>query len=325
MNDPTLTRRRLLTGAAVSTALVALDTVRRPTPAFAHHLASTGSVRGGVNTHLSFFNTPYGNADLVANKLLWLECKIARDSWAPPGQGSDWYKRWNAAVLKCRDVAGVKWIWHLPGGYDPAQLDYYLDGLENGVAANVVAGIEPPNEPDANGYSDAQIIEGQQRLFEAVNARSALAKYAVFGPATYKSTARRIGSLGPYMDIGGWHIYFTKRPIDTWAYNDSYDAAMTLSGGKKLLPTETNFIIGDGYTNLANAAGEEEQRKGFEEIMLAHHQAGLYRAICYELLNGSDPKFKSTHRENNFGCFRADGSIKPLAYALREACRRDNV
>ncbi len=317
-----MNRRQLLIGGAVSSALVAIDTVVRPIPAFAHHLADPGTVKGGVNTHLSFFSTPYGDATLVANALKALETKFARDTWAPPGQGSDWYKRWNEAVIKCRDVANVKWVWTLGLGYDPNHLNYYLDNLEKGVAANIVAAIEPPNEPDINGYSDSQIKEGQQRLFEAVQARSVLRDLPVFGPALSKSAARRIGSLGPYMDLGGWHIYFVERPIDTWGFQDSYDAAMTLSGGKPLLPTESNFIIGDGYVNGANAAGEEEQRKGFEEIMLGFHQLGIKRAFCYELLNGSRPQEVSTHRENNFGCFRTDASTKPLAYAVREANRR---
>ncbi len=317
-----MNRRQLLVGGAVSSVLAAIDTVTRPTPAFAHHLADPGTVRGGVNTHLGFFNTPYGDSTLVANKLKAVEARFARDAWAPPGQGTDWYKRWNEAVIKCRDVAGVKWVWVLPGGYDPAQLDYYLDNLERGVAANIVAGIEPPNEPEANGYSDAEIIEGQHRLYEAVQARSVLRDLPVWGPALNKDASRRIGDLSAYMDIGGGHLYFTKRPIDAAGFSDWLDANKTLNGSKPLIPTETNFIIGDGYPNLANAAGEEEQRKGFEEIMLGWHQAGVKRAFCYELLNGSDPKWPSTHRENNFGCFRTDGSTKPLAFAVREACRR---
>ena len=311
-----MNRRQFIIGSGAAGGALLL-----PRPAAAH-VATPHLPHGGVNTHLSFWNTPYSDAARMADKLLALETKLCRDSWAPPGQSSAWYDRWNQAVLRCRDVAGVKWVWYLPGGYTASQLNYYLDGMESAKAANVLAGIEPPNEPDLNGLSDAQIIEGQQMLYEAVKARPALRSYLVWGPATYKSTARRIGSLGAYMDVGGWHIYFRERPIDTWGFNDAYDAARTLSGGKRLIPTEANFIIGDGFPNLADRAGEREQLLGYEDMQTGFSQLGIDRVFCYELFNGSDPKFASTHRENNFGCFRSDGSAKPLSNAVLAANRR---
>ncbi len=310
-------RRQLIIGGAASAALAALDTVARPVPAFAGHDANNNLPYGGVNTHFTYFGTPYGNASATVDRLKRLLTRVARDGLAI-GQSSGWYDRVYSAIRLAYDDGSTrpKTKFIMIAGKPGQSITAHLDVLAPLVNEGIVVAIEGPNEWDINGGDNwvAELRAHQQELYTKVKAR--WPSMTVIGPALAHSNryGDDLGDLSSYMNVGNVHFYATAAGIDTDYLDRVIAGAKLVAGTKPLIATESNGIIGDGYPG-----DESTQDDTMRLLYQLLGERGVHRVMCYELLNGSAPDQPSTHRENNFGCWRADYSVKPLAYAVYEA------
>ncbi len=273
---------------------------------------------GGVNTHLTYFNTPYADVDFVAGFAKQIEAKLLRDGLAI-GQSAGWYDRVYAAFKKVNAVSGAKFV--IVSGPADQSVTAQLDVIKPLVDAGIVLAIEGSNEWDLNGGDNwaSELRAHQIELYRQVKERWPTMR--VLGPTVAPSNSTVVGDLSAHMDIGNIHIYFTTLPIDTYGMNRALRLAKDMNGTRPVVATEMNFIIGDGYTGT-----EEDQRTGFAETIKLLGERDVHRVMAYELLQPSRPKFASTHRENNFGAAKqkSDGTwvVKPVFFPVREANRR---
>lgn len=270
---------------------------------------------GGVCTHLTYTNTIYEDGALVASKLQSIKATMARDEWPAPGQSESWMTRYYSRLTAANEV-GVKFVM-IPcnPGMD---IDFALNQME--PYAYLLAAIEGPNEWNNNSGENwaSELTAHVEALWTKVRSRPAFDGIPVVGPAL--KDVDNFGSFLPsysnWVDIGNLHYYHGS----TFSNTDMLEniiAANKLYGGKELWMTEIGAHFGDGITGT-----EEDQAARYKKLMSLVGASEVTRAFYYELLNGSAPNDPSTHYNNNFGCFRTDGSEKPVASEVRDANRR---
>ncbi len=320
-------RRQFLTGAAAAgAAMTLLSGVPWARP------AQRNPAYGGVVTHLSFFNTPYADSETAASAVKALGARWARDE-IPTGQGDGWYDTVYRAMRQVHapTATAPATYFVMVGGHPAVAVDETLDVLEPVIREGIVKVIEGANEWDLNSDEHegvtrygpgvlTELREHQEELYAKVHQR--FPGVQVAGPTLDPDNAELMGDLSYAMDLGNLHIYFKRLPIDVYGMDRHLRKTRIMTGSKPLICTESNFIIGDRYSYRADGAGRRAQASGYTSTMALLGERGVNRTFCYELVDGSSPRDPSKHRENNFGCFRTDWSPKPLAFEVRDACRR---
>lgn len=321
-------RRQFLVGAAAAGAAFSLQSGS----AWARRKRPPTLAYGGVATHLSYFNTPYADDASAAAAVKTLKASWARDC-IPTGQGNGWYDRVYGAVRKVHapGASAPATYFSMVGGNPAEPVDETLDVLEPLVRDGIVRIIEGANEWDLNANKQdgvtqygagvlTELREHQEELYSKVHQR--FPGVQVAGPTLAPSNARLMGNLSHAMDLGNFHIYFEQLPIDVYGMDRHLRLTRLMTADKPLICTESNFIIGDGCSYHADRSGRQAQASAFAEMLVLLGERGVTRVFCYELVDGSRPSDPSTHRENNFGCFRADWSAKPLAVTVRDTYRQ---
>lgn len=328
--------RKLIIGI-VAIAAMLLPAV----PAGAGHAnTATGLPYGGVNTHITFFNTPYADAELVAQTMKASEAKFYRDGISPD-QSQGYYDRFSAAVRRIREVSGARLIAGTTRAYyTPAQTKQVLDVYAPLIAEGHIVAIEGANEP--NGDTPNWVEETRAHQCDLwTQVKSRWSTMTVIGPSLSVSTAgfnntstpgAQVGDLSHCMTTGNFHFYGRHTGIDTRHLAQRWADAGVMNGwadgsGDPMIVTESNGIYGceSPYTGST----EETQRLGMIDLYnLLAKQAygGAHRVFAYELLNGSRPSVPPCGSENNYGLFRqlADGrwEAKPVFFPVRDANRR---
>lgn len=322
---------------SVITALVLLPAI----PANAGHAnTATGLPYGGVNTHITYFNTPYADAELVAQTLKVVEAKLYRDG-INPDQGQGYYDRFAAAVRRIREVSGARMTaGTTKANYTPAQTKEVLDQYAPLINEGHIIAIEGANEWNGKTENWVEELRAHQcDLYKQVKAR--WPNLPVVGPSMSVSTAgfnnsstpgTQVGDLSHCMNVGNFHFYGRHTGIDTRHLARRWEDSAIMNGwadgsGDPMIATESNGIFGceEPYTGST----EETQRLGMIDLYdLLGKQAygGAHRVYAYELLNGSRPSFSACHSENNYGAFKqgSDGKwyAKPVFFPIRDANRR---
>ena len=277
---------------------------------------------GGVASHLGYFNTPYGDAANVAAAVTDLEAKILRDGIAPH-QPSAYYERIYEAFREVN--SGSQAMFLLGAGRANQSVAAQLEAFAPLVADGIVWGIEGANEWDnVAGQNDPSWAEDlrthQKELYRQVKER--WPSMPVLGPSLSYKTGKLVGNLSAHLDLGNLHYYGSKGDgIDLSDLDERIANARLVSGTKPLWATEANGIMGDGYVDT-----EQDQAEVMRRLYRLLGERGIQRVFSYELLNGSRPRRPPTHRENNFGAFKINGSgmrkAKPLFFEVRAANRR---
>jgi hypothetical protein len=154
---------------------------------------------GGVNTHLNFFNTPYGNIEMTAEATKQLGARWARNNAIPPYEGASWYKRVYSAFCRVHDDGSgrPKTYFSVAGGHPGEPVDDTLDTLAPLVDEGIIKIIEGANEWDLNykehGFPAATFFQDlrkhQEELYTKVHAR--FPGVQVAGPSLFSRNARR--------------------------------------------------------------------------------------------------------------------------------------
>ncbi len=274
----------------------------------------------GVVTHLGYFNTQYGDADMVAKHLQLVGARFARDEWLLPEASPRHRRRYLDALELVHTVAGTSFVMVTGRATEP--IDPVLDQMEG--YAQLLAGIEGPNEWNLKGRSRwrEELSAYTKELYAKVRNRPTFEGIPVIGPSIglSKDFGPVFGDHSGHMDVGNFHFYQPATHVDVRYYRASLAGARAVSGNKPMVATEVNGIIGDGYPGT-----EADQAASYESLMELFGDDGIRRGFCYQLLDFSSPSRPLSHRENNFGCYRADYSAKPLAVSVSHAARRDTA
>jgi hypothetical protein len=269
----------------------------------------------GVNVHLHYADTSYGNFGAVETGLKDLRVRHIRDGLIDTGW-TPYYDRLNElgrAGIKAILITSTKESGALLGAY-PARV---ADSFE---------GYEAPNEYDLSGDKDwAGTLNGfMARLYEAVKGNPKTAKFLVVGPSlTQGGSFLRVAVAGRYFDFANLHNYFGGRNPGTrgWGANGygSYRWNLDLAGkawpGKPIFTTETGYF---NDLSKADAVPEDVAGTYLPRLLFLQWMHGIRRTYLYELvdLGGSH-----TGGDATFGLLRADFTAKPAYTAVRSVLR----
>ncbi len=274
----------------------------------------------GVNTHLFYLDTSYGDYAMVKRRLLELGIRHIRDG-LDPGRTEQFFDRVNdlaaagikSTLIACRvEPGGVPWT-------------TYVDDAKRRVRSSLDA-LEGVNEPDlvAAGADWPTLTRACQRQIHSQARGSAFGPpltVPVMGPSV-QADDRQLGDISASADGGAIHPYPGGRHPGS---RDGHPFAAQMAdvrasqfGGARVpvYATET------GYHDALNATGEHppvSQRAAaiyLPRLFLEYARGGVRRTFVYELVDERpDPALADV--ELNYGLFESDWSHKPSAIALK--------
>jgi hypothetical protein len=268
----------------------------------------------GVNTHVIYDDTAYGNFPLVRDRLKELGVRNVRDGLC----GSC---AWQHDRLNALAAAGIKA--DLIVG-DPRSRTGTLSENLAAVKAKLmssVSALEAPNEWDLfSGWSSTwtgDLRTYQQSLYAAVSADPALRNVPVVGPSLVGSASRdQLGSLATHLDRGNMHSYAGGRPPESNVPSE-LSLAAKVSGEKAVMATEAGYHNATGQANNDHPGVDEATAARYlPRMFLEYFRSGISRTYAYELLD-ERPGKASYDMEQSFGLLRSDFSRKPSFNAIR--------
>jgi hypothetical protein len=290
----------------------ALSTPCHPQPNICETPVPADSVADsiGVNIHLHFQNTVYGNFPLIEGLLKNLGIRHTRDglidtTWQP------YYDR-HIALGKL----GIRGIFVTT----PNESDALLTSWPKRIPG-AFEGYEAPNEWDNSRDTNwAQTLNDfVPRLYHAVKSDPATSRYPVVGPSLiHPQDYSRLASVASDFDFVNLHNYFSGRNpgTDGWGANGYGSIAynMKLASAvwpdKPIMTTETGYYTDAGHDSLPEKLeGAYAPRLVLEQLL-----HGIRRTYFYELID-ENPVAQGS--EGYFGLAHADGSPKPAYLALK--------
>jgi hypothetical protein len=271
----------------------------------------------GVNTHLTYSNTPYANLSQVQSELSYLGLSLIRENVTPSTQEYNELSTLMGAGVRVDMLAANTDLTDFmseahnlnvahPGGV------YAVEGL------NEVNGWNPSYD-GLTGY--AATIQFQKDLYTDTKADSALAGVSVYAPTVSGITANsNLGNLSGYADYGNEHIYYGGgQPEWGWSTGDStwfwtnYMAQSQVDvPGKGTVITETgaNTLVGNyGEVGVDQAT----QAKQILNSLMDGLKYGNPATYIYELM---DEGVSSNNDQMNYGLFTTTGTAKVAATAI---------
>lgn len=289
-----------------------------PTAVQAASAASfTSSV--GINTHIDFTWTAYGNLNEVENALNYLDIKNVRDS---PGSSSDltWWQQ-------VAQATGVKFDAFI-GETSPAGYSAELSLMRQLAGLGLLNAVEGGNEPDqpyaaSQGTSTSFAAQFQQQVWNLGQSLGLPVIQTSFGMVNdYGST----GNLSAYANYGNAHTYYGtgNNPGLPAYWNGTTYASGTMqwlnaeaqltTPGKPVITTESGYYT-TGSTTDPSSVSETVQAKYTLDILMDGFKDGDARTYLYELL---DQKTGDGNPEDNFGLFHSNGTPKLAAVAVHD-------
>lgn len=267
----------------------------------------------GVNVHIHYNDTPYGDFDSLRRVLKDLGVRHIRDgvidtTWQP------FYDRLNELGR-----LGIK----ADLVTSPKILDTLLAVYHTRVKDSIES-YEAPNEYDQSHGSDPDwaktLHDYVAKLNQMVKANRETASFPIIGPSMVrKESYAQVGDLAAYIDYANIHNYPGGRNPGTkgWtpqgygSINYNLALANTAWPGKPVMTTETGY-----RTDEDNAQGVPEDITGkyFPRLLLEQYAHGIVRTYIYEMVDlGTKKKFG----DHAFGLVRQDYTPKPAYSAVK--------
>ncbi|HSS04167.1 MAG TPA: hypothetical protein VLK89_03125, partial [Solirubrobacterales bacterium] len=305
--------RRLMLGVTTLTA-VALAVASPATAGVPAQSADSFVDSVGVNVHLGYTDTAYGQFGQIRQKLDELGVRYVRDGIS---QGRpDVYSEFRTLAgdgIKLDAIVGdplQRW------GVGP--LDQQLDLIDRELGP-AVASLEGPNEYDIQGDPNwvASLRDYQRKLWEGAHARPGLASLPIVGPSFVNRDSRElVGDISAWTSEGNMHPYPGGEAPDQDSHmNDELALAAKNTGSEPVEATET------GYTNAVNATSGQlpasEQATGIymPRLYLDDFRRGISRTFAYELVDQQNDPGRADV-ESNFGLLHNDFTPKPAFTAM---------
>ncbi|WP_432573416.1 hypothetical protein [Kineococcus sp. SYSU DK005] len=315
-------RRRVVAGAAGAAVVLAAGvtgvalTRRRghapwgdPARAFPAR-AFTDSV--GVNLHMSYLNTPYGDRGAVRDALRRARIRHVRDGWdADRDDVLEAYRDLVADGVRLDLIVGTPG----PGGEFSSELRRQLEGLAEELPVGVRT-LEGPNEYDLSDDPDwVQNLRAYHRaLAELVDDGTAGRDYDLVAPSFVHGDSR--AAVGPLpADFGNLHSY-TGGDHPTESHLDrELDLASEVSGDARVMATETGYNTATANEDGQPGVPEDVAAVYVPRQFLENYRRGVARTFTYELVD-EHPDPDLTVSESNYGLLRHDWSEKASFTAL---------
>jgi serralysin len=272
----------------------------------------------GVNAHLGWMTTSYGDLTAVTGALRYLDISNVRDAYSSDSLSQ-------AASLAAK---GIHFDFIDTNDSSVETFAGQLASLERSTPGAVIA-VEGPNEVNTwpvtyNGQSGAMALALLQLdLYTTVKSTAALAKLPVINfsiagldPKLYSE----YGDLSQYSDFGNTHIYYTGgQPAWGWSMDDPtyywhnwISAAETTSSNHPVVVSET------GAATLGTSQKGVDEPVQAKQVLNSIFDATLNGAkatYLYELVDQKvDPA--GANLELHFGLYNSDWTPKPAAKAL---------
>lgn len=265
----------------------------------------------GIGIHLPFLDTPYADAERVADALEELGVRHVRD---------------DLFLDNPRQYAGIRTVAERGIRFDlimgrpdrrgtPA--DYVRTVAE--LPAGAVEGVEGINEWDLFGRGRdwvGETVAWQKELYRLVKAEPRTAHLPVLSPAlAFRWNYASLPDLSAWSDVANAHMY-------PGGYQPGTELSNITNALRAVLPTRPLVTTEGGYHNAINTTNghlpTSEKAAGvyLPRLLLEHVRAGQHRLYSYELIDEfSDPG--KTNPEAHFGLLRRDWSPKPAYTAMK--------
>jgi hypothetical protein len=293
--------------------LFAATAACQPTKGSCETPVSAGSIAEsvGVDIHLHYQNTVYGNFSLIQNLLTDLGVRHTRDGLID----TNWQQYYQHHVALGR--LGIKCLFIT----SPNQSNALITSWPSRVPG-VFEGYEAPNEYDLSGdpHWAATLNAFVTRLYGAVKGDSATAKFPVVGPSlTQTASYAQVAGLERYFDFSNLHNYFGGRNPGTpgWGAGGYGSIAYNINNSRTAWPAKPIWTTETGYTtdkDHPQGIPELVEGKYAPRIILEQALHGVGRTYIYELI---DEGGATAGDSGHFGLARMDGSPKPAFTALK--------
>lgn len=269
----------------------------------------------GVNTHLNYFDTRYGNFPFVSGELQRVGIRHLRDGVHL--QSAEYnralYGRWIAlgklgirfdAVLDPRSKLGP---------ITPALLEE-VDQL----SGHTIESFEGPNELDISNMPDWPAVDRsfQQTIFKAAQPLPDRKAIELIGPSlAIARHAPELGDISAYIDMGNLHPYPAAKPPSI-IFPEQSHLARIMAGSKSIVITESGYHNALRDHSDQPGVSEAAAAKYITRLYLENFAHGIVRTYLYEFLDEfADPDLKSFQK--HWGLIRSDGTEKPAFGALK--------
>ena len=273
----------------------------------------------GVDTHLTFANTTYGDWPRLVGLLGRLGVlHLADGAYGNPAPSWAGFNQLFESRVQLAVAHGMRFAFEMgKPGYQGGSIAE-LVSVMSGPLRDAIEAVEDPNEFDSSGVSDwaPALAAYDRQLYAAVKASPQLRSLPVIGPSLVGDGAPGVlGDQQSSLDFGAIHPY-TGGLAPSPTYTESQLARIgVVSGAKPVWATEL------GYSNaLAAPAGQQpvSEYAGAVYLLrefLGNYQAGIARTYAYELIDdAADPT--DANIQDHYGLLRADYTPKPAFTAL---------
>jgi hypothetical protein len=274
----------------------------------------------GVDTHLTFANTSYGDWSRLVGLLGVLGVRhLADGAYGNPAASWAGFNQLFDSRVQLAAAAGLRFTFAMgKPGYQGGSIAQ-LVSVMSGPLRSAIEAVADPNEFDtSSGLTDWRdpLVSYDRQLYAAVKASPALRSVPVIGPSLVGDGAP--GALGDQqasLDAGAIHPY-TGAKSPTVAYTQAQLARIRrVSGDKPVWATEAGFS-----TALNAPAGQQPVSEYTDAVyllreLLGNFAAQIKRTFAYELIDDL-PDPSGANLQDHFGLLRADYTPKPAFTAL---------
>jgi hypothetical protein len=272
----------------------------------------------GINTHLFYTDTVYGQYTTLIKPLLGqIGVRHIRDG-SPPNRQVDYYPR----LQDLTSTYGIH-VTTISGSPSNGETPAQTEAVVKQIGAPVEM-VEGSNEYDSSGDPNwpTTLKLYQQQLYAAVKGDAATSALPVVGPSMVLYSGgpippSTIGDLSPWSDYGNVHPYNLWPPGPP---GGNIDAELAIHSqnfpGRVMLATETGYPTqGDG-----RHVSEAVQAKYVPRVYLEYYLRNIGRTFDYEFIDewpaASIPPWSSP-TEASFGLIHNDGTPKASYTALK--------
>jgi hypothetical protein len=274
----------------------------------------------GVNTHVNYYDTAYGNYDdLLKPSLLYLGVRHIRDGLTDDALVLQRYRNLYSYGIKVTGGAP----------YQTDSMPALITMIK--MQRDVLAAVEGPNETDiftqfsykGQGFPKGTIAF-MKDFYPAIKNDPLLRSLPVLQTTLAfpgyemgnRVRADLLGDLSSYADYGNSHNYFAFGEVPSGAIkNHHLPLNSRITPGKPMMSSEGGYQMGDGDGYKGN--WDDGQSAPFSEsvhgryllrYLLEQYRLGYKRSFIYELLDIDQPQW---------GLFRNDGTPRPAAKGIR--------